>query len=83
MKIEDAIKFATGGIGGHYLFQTPLIVQYIRPSAQGRPVAAKVISVATHNYTVVKERAGKFEIRIAGSTGTIWVEPSKIKFLSH
>ena len=81
MEISQAIKLATGGIGGYYMFQTPLIVQYIRPSVQGRPVAAEVVSVATHDYTVVRERAGKFEIRIAGIAGTIWVEPSKIKFL--
>ena len=81
MEISQAIKLATGGIGGHYLFQTPLVVEYIRPKHQGRPVAAEVISVATHDYKVISGRAGKFEIRVARSTGTIWVEPSKIRFV--
>lgn len=81
MEISQAIEMATGGIGGHHLFNKPLIVEYIRPKSQGRPVVAEVISVASHKYKVVQSRAGKFEIRIAGASATIWVEPAKIKFL--
>ncbi len=79
MEISQAIKLAKGGIGGHYLFQPPLPILYVRPRSQGRSVVAEVISVASHEYTVVPERAGKFEIRIAGIAQTIWVEPAKIR----
>ncbi len=82
MEISQAIKLATGGIGGHYLFQPPLPVLYVRPRSQGRPVVARLISVATDAYSVIPKRAGKFEIEIAGGT-TIWVEPAKIRPVSQ